>query len=344
MRREDGTLLIALLIGIAAIVGTYFIVTSDEAPGPRLPRGPNPAQVHRLQAKAVADCNGITSEREHHIGSCAPPSVKSALQRPSAALQARQRNTCPDLSNNDPTNNWAAIRAHGHPCGWVKLGEGVGFIDRTAPAMIAAAKRAGVLVGGYWFSHVCLVSATAEGNLFADYILRYGLTLQSAIDVEYGGNGCNATSWIATEYNTVVQRIRQRLGAYSGGWWLQPHAPRLFAVLKSLWVWLSGYPNASPCCGRSSIDVHQFSDRTFNGANVGDMSVLNVSLDSLRVGKPTPVIPAKVTALCNDALKLWKRRTKQHGLHAYGKRRLHEIYAAVAKLHYGCHLSGPRRV
>jgi hypothetical protein len=222
--------------------------------------------------------------------------------------------TCPDLSNNNPTYNWSAIRRAGHPCGFVKISESTGFTDSTAPRMISEAKRAHVIIGGYLFSHVCLVSAYAEGAKFARLVASYHMTGRWFLDTEYGGCSTQAAtrSWIADEYHVVESILRSAGGDYTGNWWATPKAGRLFPALDAIAkkgkpvAWISGYPHADPPPGRSCVDFHQYTDRGWNGSTGSDMSRIEcrISLDDLRSGPSTPPVTSHAGALCRELKRI----------------------------------------
>lgn len=281
---------LTLVAAVVIFVGLLLIPGGSTPVQPQLPKFGAPVTHSRIvaaQKAAHSDCP--VNKLHHDMGDCAPPSQKA---QPKLLLPPRTSAggaKGPDLSNNDPAYDQAAIRRHGHRYEWLKLTEGTGFVDRTAALMARNAKRAHILVGGYLFSHVCLVSWRAEGYLFVLRVRALRLTGHNAarpiLDVEYGGCSTQSATraWIAHERAYVAHALHVRVGIYSGNWWLEPHTGCLFASLpKGVLAWISGYPFASPPCGHP-LDVHQFSDHYFNGANYGDMNrLVHASLADLR--------------------------------------------------------------
>lgn len=296
MRAPRFRIILAAFV-LLAIVGV-LLPGGNSGIRPHLPRlGHVPAkpkalerQVKAAQEKAVDQCpltkaeakersgNG-TAPLDHDAGDCTPgpspvtpPKVpfvnKSHVFRVGTSYGI-------DLSNNDPIYGdaaWRSIHAAGVSYAWLKLREGTSFEDATAAAMATYARRNGVAVGGYLFSHVCLVSPDSEADLFIARLRTLRMdtpdSLRPALDTEYGGCSTRAggTAFIARENARIVDALHVRTAAYSYTPWLDAHTDCLFAHLpKDTLPWIAGYPNAANPCG-AQIVVHQYTDcRTLIG-------------------------------------------------------------------------------
>lgn len=179
--------------------------------------------------------------------------------------------TYPDLSNNDPTYNMAAIKAHGHPAVVLKVNQGVGFLDSTFYYMATAAKHAGLCVGGYDFvqEYTAAEAYTFVNRLHAAGIYRgTSCTLPPTLDVEFG-----VPSQAGLEHMVaVLVREYGRVQIYTGQWYWAPHFGCW--VPPQAHLWLSGYPYASTLCGTRAWQyvVHQYADNAFNGVFSSDMN------------------------------------------------------------------------
>lgn len=90
-----------------------------------------------------------------------------------------------DLSNNNPEPiNWRAMRRDGVYGVLLKVTEGTSFIDRTWRERSAAARQAGLRVGGYHFAHVNL-DPLVQAKLFSETLGKVQRRdLHPALDLE----------------------------------------------------------------------------------------------------------------------------------------------------------------
>lgn len=92
-----------------------------------------------------------------------------------------------DLSNNNPEPDWAQLAAAGVAGCWLKVTEGLGFIDPTWLERRHAATVAGLRVGGYHFAHPDQPAAK-QAQLFAGELGTIGPhDLRPALDLEQTG-------------------------------------------------------------------------------------------------------------------------------------------------------------
>lgn len=93
-----------------------------------------------------------------------------------------------DLSNNNATPDFRAVAADGIAGVWMKVTEGVGFIDDTYFARRHAAIAAGLRVGGYHFFHPA-TDAVSQALFFAEHLGPIGPNdLRPALDFEQQTN------------------------------------------------------------------------------------------------------------------------------------------------------------
>lgn len=307
MFRRLAALVVALLAlaCLAACGSTKTITKTTPAPTPAPAITPKPGAVPPPAHQSAPTCN----PKELHeieggkgsLGDCTPkpttgpaPSTDATAPTQTVALiQFIASNgvgqTGPDVSNNDPFYNWRPIKAHGHPFGYLKINQGVRFVDSTAAGMARAARAAGVIPGGYDFLEVCRTSASGEAHLFASRLKSIGLVAHSLVpigDAEWPLNApCSASSaraWLNT-WASVVHGLTGRWpGFYTGAWWANPNIG-CWRPPHNGKRWISGYTfrhNLAIPCGWGGVDLWQFTDHGFNGVINADMSVLEKPLSA----------------------------------------------------------------
>lgn len=312
MRRTLGALL--------ALVISLFLVACG-GPAHHHPTAPRPQLPKNLVAPP--QCSGTN----HTLGSCLPhPKSDATLNSRNFGLSPERSLAGCDFSNNNPvfsSASWRAIAARNSWC-YLKVSEGSTFNDGTARAMAAAAKAAGIPVGGYAFQHVCHDSPVAEADRFAADLRADGLlgpgTMRPMADVEFGNGSCGARAWENAWRKEVIARTGENPGEYTGAWFSNPTFgcwwPAPLHGQKTV-GWISGYTSSLSRvprpCGLSAITSWQNSDRQFNGATVGDHSIWVAGSGSLRafiVAKPAPPKPKPTS----KELKRWRGAlaTNQH--------------------------------
>lgn len=323
---------VAILAGCGSTKTVTKTVTTTPAPAIVPKPGAVPPPVHQAAPSCDKQEQGEIEQGKGSLGDCTPKPTTGAVPKAevgatgqAVALQTVAANgvgqTGPDVSNNDPFYNWHPVRAHGHPFGYMKINQGVRFVDRTAAGMARGARAAHVIPGGYDFLEVCRTSATAEASLFVSRLRTIGLIANSLVpvgDAEWPLNApCSASgarSWLNT-WATAVHRGTGRWPAfYTGAWWANPNIG-CWRPPGGGQRWISGYTfrrNLVIPCGWGGVDLWQFSSTAFNGVIHGDMSVLEVPLSHFTgASEPTP---AQKRAAKRTALRKAKREVVElHG-------------------------------
>jgi GH25 family lysozyme M1 (1,4-beta-N-acetylmuramidase) len=300
MSRRLAALCAALLAAVllAACGSTKTVTKTTPAPTPAPAITPKPGAVPPPAHQSAPTCDPTElheiEQGKGSLGDCTPkPTTGNGATAGGQAVALTIANgvgqTGPDVSNNDPFYNWHPVKAHGHPFGYLKVNQGVRFVDSTAAGMARAARAAGVIPGGYDFLEVCRTGAGAEAHLFASRLKAIGLVAHSLVpigDAEWPLNApCSAASaraWLSTWASVVHALIGRWPGFYTGAWWANPNI--------GCWRppgggkrWISGYTfrrNLVIPCGWGGVDLWQFSSTAFNGVISGDMSVLEVPLSA----------------------------------------------------------------
>jgi GH25 family lysozyme M1 (1,4-beta-N-acetylmuramidase) len=367
---------------VLAIVGVLLPGGSDRTPLPKLGQPRTEKNIDKAQDAAVERCKLSTAEArerkvvngkpgvqpavDHDMGDCAPGSIE-----PKSSVTGGTSLGC-DRSNNNPINGvstWNHIRSLGFSYCWFKTSEGATYRDPTVERMAGDARSAGLLVGGYHFAHPCLTSSIAEANLFIAKLRSAHLdtpdSARPVLDVEYGGcaSGSATNVWIRSVYDRVQTATGQRLGVYSGNWWLAPHTDCLFAHLpKDTLSWISGYPSADAPCGHA-LQVHQYTSSGDHGLS-GDINRLVHATFADLFGKGRPAAPKEAVHQCRMHSKYvaWfhqytarrlERHKRGHELDQFGQRRLNSATSHLygirhyftknhehGRANYDCHPDG----
>lgn len=276
---------------------------------------PKPSSAAINLAAAKQECPQAADGRGH-MGACAPKSLRLTVTRPTAVVGP----TYVDLSNNDPCDCGAAIRAQGHVGLIVKLNQG-GFVDSTAAGMVASARAARLAVGGYDFDQNYNVP---EAKILVVRLRAVGIlphtrnTFPVIFDIEYGAfslTGLRAQI-------RYVQAQGYRVAIYTGGWYWTPHAGCTWVGLPA---WLAGYPTAPIFCG---LPVGLYNDHQYTSTGnvtstlTGDVSVHTAGLAPFeRYVNNAPVKPTKLATLItrrNRLRQLETRRSCRTRPHGYG--------------------------
>jgi GH25 family lysozyme M1 (1,4-beta-N-acetylmuramidase) len=367
---------------VLVIAGVLLPGGSDRTPLPKLGQPRTEKNIDKAQDAAVERCKLSTAEArerkvvngkpgvqpavDHDMGDCAPGSIE-----PKSSVTGGTSLGC-DRSNNNPINGvstWNHIRSLGFSYCWFKTSEGATYRDPTVERMTSDARSAGLLVGGYHFAHPCLTSSIAEANLFIAKLRSAHLdtpdSARPVLDVEYGGcaSGSATNVWIRSVYDRVQTATGQRLGVYSGNWWLAPHTDCLFAHLpKDTLSWISGYPSADAPCGHA-LQVHQYTSSGDHGLS-GDINRLVHATFADLFGKGRPAAPKEAVHQCKMHSKYvaWfhqytarrlERHKRGHELDQFGQRRLNSATSHLygirhyftknhehGRANYDCHPDG----
>lgn len=158
-----------------------------------------------------------------------------------------------DVSNNNGHVDFVAVKKAGAVGVYLKVTEGTSFVDPDYEANYAAAKAAGLKVGGYHFAHP-KNSALTELGFFLKHLKLEKGDLKPALDLEK-----QEVSWAAvhafasTFLDKLNTHIKERGVLYCGSWFLKDSG--LFARPERKWVPSYG---ARP----AKFDAWQFSNGT----------------------------------------------------------------------------------
>lgn len=102
-----------------------------------------------------------------------------------------------DLSNNNKAAAFRTVYASGHRRVYLKLTEGLNFVDGKHDAFRRAAISAGLKVGEYHFAHPHLNKAKDEAEFFCLHLpkLRPGQALRPCLDLEDGAPSEAVAQW-----------------------------------------------------------------------------------------------------------------------------------------------------
>lgn len=139
-----------------------------------------------------------------------------------------------DVSNHQPSINWAAQYAAGSRFSWMKTSEGTTYIDPTFSNHYTGARDAGLVTGGYHFALPPQSSGRTQAEIFVKNGGGWsadGKTLPGMLDLEYNpypslGNTCFGMSqgqlktWTWDFVNTYKQKTGRFPTIYSTtDWW-----------------------------------------------------------------------------------------------------------------------------
>lgn len=158
-----------------------------------------------------------------------------------------------DVSNNNGRVDFHAIKRAGAVGVYLKVTEGTGFVDSYYASNYAAAKAAGLKVGGYHFGHP-KDSAAQEVGFFLSHLKLAPGDLKPALDLEVTDSRSAATvrSYGTIFLNTLKSKIGEAGVLYSGAYFMSANGLLDRPELK----WVASY-GARP---RIRWDAWQFSD------------------------------------------------------------------------------------
>lgn len=129
-----------------------------------------------------------------------------------------------DVSNNNGRVDFAAARRAGAVGVYLKVTEGTGFVDGTYLANRVAAKKAGLLVGGYHFAHPA-DNPTAEAAFFLAHLVYEPGDLIPMLDLER--SAAPKPEGVVKPYaEAVAHAVKARhghCGLYCGSYFIQAH-------------------------------------------------------------------------------------------------------------------------
>lgn len=226
-----------------------------------------------------------------------------------------QRPLGTDVSDYQPSVNWANTRAGGVTFAWTKATEGTYYTSPSFASQESGARAAGIYIGAYHYARPSVdpnltgdSSAQSEANYFwgvaSNYVRSGGVYLVPMLDWEdvnatNGYNGFNGftttmmSAWVNQWCNTV-SNLAQANGVtlkpivYTGTWYSQPNSvyPGLNSTVTNWPDWIASYPsspNAQTSAPPStypwpSWNVWQYADTNWSG---GDSDVFNGTSNTL---------------------------------------------------------------
>lgn len=122
-----------------------------------------------------------------------------------------------DLSNNNAGVDFHTVRAAGHRRVYLKLTQGVGFVDGKHDGFRRAALEAGLKVGEYHFAEPDNNSPVSEAAFFCSHLpeLRAGRALRPCLDLEHGSPSPSVARWAEEFVAYVRKQTGHRVVLYS---------------------------------------------------------------------------------------------------------------------------------
>lgn len=201
-----------------------------------------------------------------------------------------------DVSRHQGAIDWTAAKRGGITFAYVKLTEGVGYIDPKADTHLAAARAAGVAVGGYHFARPDTNSAEAEATSFAKALAARGLAkpgaLPPCLDMEKPA-GVDLIGW-SKRFLATVRQITgyQPMMIYaSTSWWRDRYQGGGWLDTNT-WAWVAHYgaDPGSPGYKSARTVMHQYTDvgRISGYSGTVDRNTAWVDLSTLTSPTPAP--------------------------------------------------------
>jgi lysozyme len=199
-----------------------------------------------------------------------------------------------DVSRHQGAIDWSAAKRGGISFVYVKLTEGVGFTDPKADTHLAAARAAGLTVGGYHFARPDTNSAEADATSFANALTARGLAKQGALppclDMEKPA-GIDLIAWSKRFLATVRDLTgHQPMMVYaSTAWWRDQYQGGGWLDANT-WAWVAHYGAApgSPGYKTGRTAMHQYPDagRISGYSGTVDRNTCWVDLSTLTAAAP----------------------------------------------------------
>jgi lysozyme len=211
-----------------------------------------------------------------------------------------------DVSRHQGAIDWGAARRGGISFAYVKLTEGVGFTDPGADTHLAAARAAGIAVGGYHYARPDTNSAEADATSFAGALTARGLArpgaLPPCLDMERAA-GVDLIAWSKRFLATVraLTGYRPMMIYASTAWWRAEYQGGTWLDADT-WAWVAHYGAApgSPGYKTSRTVMHQYTDigRIPGYSGTVDRNTCWVDLSTLTAAPPAgPSAPTAATGV-----------------------------------------------
>lgn len=197
-----------------------------------------------------------------------------------------------DVSMHQRGLDWGALRRAGVEFAYIKIAEGIGYIDPLAEQHIAGARSAGLVVGGYTFNRPDTNTPEQDAQHFAATLRRFGIVgegfLPPCLDMEQDAN-VDMTDWTRrcalslrdeVDYNPVMIYANTSWWntKLSGGNWLD----------EAMYGWVAHYgrnPGQPGWKGPRAV-MHQYTSSGRLDGYGGDLDVNTcwVDLSTLTAG------------------------------------------------------------
>jgi GH25 family lysozyme M1 (1,4-beta-N-acetylmuramidase) len=196
-----------------------------------------------------------------------------------------------DVSNFQPTVDFAQVRAAGFDACWIKASEGTTYTDPSLVRHSQGAAAAGVRAGYYHFCRADLGnSPEEEADFFYHVVGDVPPGTLLAPDIEMGSG--DLSDWATRHVARIKANFKvPRLRIYTGGWFSRGKLTA--ATLGNELLWDSSYTGMWPqtFAPWSFVDMWQYTDHAWvPGVGSVDASLYLGSLEALlATGKPGPV-------------------------------------------------------
>lgn len=130
-----------------------------------------------------------------------------------------------DVSNNNGHVDFVAVKKAGAVGVYLKVAEGLGFVDLTYQANRKAARAAGLKVGGYYFAHP-EDDPGAAASFFLSHLIFESGDLIPMLDLERGAapKPEGVVKPYAQKFIAAVKAKHGRCGIYCGSYFIAAHA------------------------------------------------------------------------------------------------------------------------
>ncbi|KAJ7432175.1 glycoside hydrolase family 25 protein [Mycena galericulata] len=198
-----------------------------------------------------------------------------------------------DVSDFQPSVNWATVSANGVSFAYIKATEGTTFISSTFSAQYTGATEAGLIRGAYHFAHPDSSSGAAQANFFLAHGGGWsgdGITLPGALDIEYNPSGAECygltasamVSWISDFSDTYLAATTRYPVIYTTtDWWTTCTGnSAAFSTNNPLWIARYSSSIGTLPAGWDFTTFWQYAD---SGANPGDQDLFNGDAAGLKL-------------------------------------------------------------
>ncbi|KZW01519.1 hypothetical protein EXIGLDRAFT_666250 [Exidia glandulosa HHB12029] len=191
-----------------------------------------------------------------------------------------------DVSNFQPTINWATVKANGISFAYIKATEGTTYTSPSFSSQYTGSYNQNITRGAYHFAHPNSSSGATQANYFLAHGGGWsadGRTLPGALDIEYNPSGATCyglsqaamVSWIKDFSNTYQAKTTRFPVIYTTtDWWTQCTGnSAAFASTNPLWLARYASSVGTLPAGWSYETFWQHSDNA--SPNPGDADIFN---------------------------------------------------------------------